>query len=383
MRELSSAELGLVRHLVTGAEPPPAVAPIDWDVVTTVGAYHRLGPLLYEGVKRSKLDAPRHAVARLEKARHAELARTVRRLSHLDGLEAAAERTGRSLCLLKGAAFSGWLYPDPAVRPMADIDALVRTEDFSGWVSEIEKLGFRRHESSDHATCFRHRHTGVFLELHRSLTSCNRYLGVSTAELLERSQPSGRLRTLCPEDHLLHLCLHASFQHGFRQPAVNAHDANLLVTRPHFDRRGFLERSRKGRLAPWIYGGLQLSHLVFPSEGLSSLALELRDAVPARLVGKLARLNATHGLSPDPHAGTKTPFHRLLWAGDRLATSSLLIEILRPRGESSAPAVLRWAWRATKLLWDHCIKSLPFAMMKQAYDNPRSTPASPGEVRDV
>lgn len=383
MRKLSSAELALVRHLVTGAEPPPPGAAIDWDVVTTIGAYHRLGPLLYEGVKRSAIDAPRHAVARLEKARHLELARTVRRLNHLDGLEAAAERTERSLCLLKGAAFSGWLYPNPAARPMADIDALVRSEDFSGWVAEIEKLGFRRHESSDHAICFRHRHTGVFLELHQSLTSCNRYLGVSTAELLERSQPSGAFRTLCPEDHLLHLCLHASFQHGFRQPAVNAHDANLLVAQPLFDRGRFLENARKGRLAAWIYGGLQLSQTVFPSEGLSSLALELRDRVRPRLVRKLERLDPSDGLSPDPHAGTKTPFHRLLWAGDAWASSSLLIEILRPRGESSTPAAPRWAWRATKLLWNHCIKSLPFAMMKQAYDYPRSTPASPGEVRDV
>jgi hypothetical protein len=383
VRKLSSEEIALIRHLVTGTEPPTRDAAIDWDLVTTSAGYHRLAPLLFAGLKQSPFEAKASALGRLEKAVHVALAKTVVRLNHIDALEAAAERTGRTLCLLKGAAFAGWLYPNPASRPMADVDALVHPEELPGWVSEILQLGFRHHESSDHATCFRHRHTGVFIELHQSLTSCNRYLGVKTSELLERSLAQGSLRTLRPEDHLMHLCLHASVQHGFRQPAINARDANLLVAQPGFDRQRFLERASRPRWVAWIYGGLRLSHLVFPSAELHALAQALRDAVPHQLVRKLSRLDPADGLSPDPRTNVTPPFRRLLWAGDISTKSALLIEVLRPRGEGSTPKASSWARRVTQLLWNHGFKNSSLALMKQAQTFLRPTPASLGEVRDV
>ena len=383
MRKLNADEVALIRHLVTGAEPPGPEASIDWDLIATSAGYHRLAPLMYAGLKQSPVDAPSPTLARLEKAVHVELARTVVRLNHLDGLEAAAKRTGRTLCLLKGAAFAGWLYPNPASRPMADIDALVHPSELPGWVSEIDKLGFHYHESSDHATCFRHRHTGVFIELHRSLTSCNGHLRVRTHELLERSLAAGDLRTLRPEDHLMHLCLHASIQHGFRQAAVNAHDANLLVAQPGFDRGQFLERARAPQLVAWVYGGLRLSHLVFPSTGLGSLAADLRDSVPNGLIRKLSRLDAADGLLPDPKTNLTPPFRRLLWVGDISTKSALLLEVLRPRGEGATPKASSWARRATQLIWNHGFKNSSLALMKQAQTFLRPTPASLGEVRDV
>jgi len=266
---------------------------------------------------------------------------------------------------------------------MADIDALVHPDELPAWVADLEGLGFQHHESSDHATCFRHRHTGVFIELHQSLTSCNGYLGVETDELLERSLAVGALRTLRPEDHLMHLCLHASVQHGFRQAAVNAHDSNLLLAQPGFDREQFLERSRRPRLAAWIYGGLRLSHLVFPSSGLDSIASDLSDRVPRGLVRKLSRLDAGDGLMPHPSTSVTPPFRRLLWAGDISTKSALLIEVLRPRGDSPAPTAKSWARRATQLIWNHCFKKPSLTRMKQAQTFLRPTPASLGEVRDV
>lgn len=383
MRKLNADEVALIRHLVAGTAPPAPDASIDWNLLVTSAGYHRLAPLLHAGLKNSPVQAPVTTVERLEKAVHIELARTVVRLNHIDALEAAAKRTGRTLCLLKGAAFAGWLYPNPASRPMADIDALVRPEQLAAWVSEIDGLGFQHYESSDHATCFRHRHTGVFLELHQSLTSCNRYFGVKTEELLERSLGTGALRALRPEDHLLHLCLHASVQHGFRQAAVNAHDANLLLAQPDFDRQQFLQRARNPRWAPWVYGGLSLSNLVFPSHALSTLTAELRDRVPRGLLRKLRRLDAADGLLPDPRTSVTPPFRRLLWAGDIPTKSALLIEVLRPRGEGSAPGASSWAYRVTQLIWNHGLKNSSLALMRQAQTFLRPTPASLGEVRDV
>jgi hypothetical protein len=383
MRKLNPSEIELIRHLVTGFEPPDPAAPIDWDLLVRCAGYHRLVPLLHEGLKRTTFPVPTSVASRLENAFHIELAKSVIRLHPVEMLEARAERSRRPLGLLKGAAFAGSLYPNPASRPMADIDVLVRPAELSQWESDVEALGFRRHDTSDHASCFRHQHTGVYLELHRSLTSCNDYLGVDTQSLFDRSIPLGALRTLSPEDHLMHLCLHASFQHGFRQAAVNACDAHQLIAQPGFDRERFLQLSKTGRLRPWIYGGLRMSDSVFPSEGLATLADAFRDEVPRRIVKKLDLFDAATGLAPDPKGTTATPFRRLLWAGDKSSTLSLLIEVLRPRDGADTSKASPWAGRATQLVWNHCLKVIPLALMKHAYTFQRPTPASLGEIRDV
>jgi len=383
LRQLSPTEVTLVRHLVTGSEPPAEDALIDWDLVLTSAGYHRLSPLLYEGLKRTPVAIPHVVATRLERAFHVELAKAVVRFHHVEMLEAIAERSGRALSLLKGAAFANALYPHPALRPMADIDALVHPNELSAWDGDVTALGFQRHDTSDHAVCFRHRLSGVFLELHRSLTSCNDYLGMDTATLLERARRSGGLRTLSPEDHLIHLCLHASFQHGFRQAAVNAYDARLLVTHPEFDTALFLERSNTRRLGPWVYGGLALSRSVFPSDELDALATALRGTVSHRVARKLSRLDAPAGLTPNPKATTGPPLRRVLWAGDIQSTLSLLKEVLRPRATANVSQASRWTERAAQLLWNHCLRLIPLALMKQVPTFLRPTPASLGEVRDV
>jgi len=51
------------------------------------------------------------------------------------------------------------------------------------------------------------------------------------------------MSTLTPEDHLLHICLHGSFQHGLGQPAINACDTYLLSQLPELDWEIFLKRA--------------------------------------------------------------------------------------------------------------------------------------------
>jgi len=89
-----------------------------WELVVTCAGYHRLGLLLHEGLKRLPIEAPGFVATRLEKSFHGELAKAVVRLHHVETLKAASVRSGRPLGLLKGAAFAGSLYPNPASRPI-------------------------------------------------------------------------------------------------------------------------------------------------------------------------------------------------------------------------------------------------------------------------
>jgi len=385
LRALSPVEVQLVRHLVAG-DAPPVDEPVDWDLLLKTARNHRLGALLFEGLSRSSVTVPPRIRTKLERAFHLELAKSVVRQHYVEQMATAARRLGRPVCLLKGAAFADRLYTHPSTRTMADIDVLVRPDDFASFSAELGALGFESHLHSDHATCFRHRYTGVFIELHQSLTSCAKYLGIQTEALLERSIRARRfdgLRSLSLEDHLLHLSLHASFQHGFRQPAVNAWDAKLLVEQPDFDAVAFVARATRPRLAPWVFGGLRLSGIVFPSAKLDRLADALVELTPERMQQKLAAVTPAETLSPERGVLTSPPVRRLLWCGDVATTFVLLYEVTRHRSSAGRVAFLPSPVRAWQLIWNHYLRAIPLALMKHAMTFRRPTPASLGEVRDV
>ena len=323
----------------------------------------------------------------LENAWNVSVARSVVRLHHLDELAGVARERALDLCLLKGAAFSTTLYAHPALRPMSDLDLLVRARDFERWSDALRSLGYAPKDVSDHAVAFERERTGVFVELHRALTSCARFVGVGASELFSRSRPapgfgSPHVRTLAPEDHLLHLCLHGSFQHGFRQPAVNAWDARLLAE-GGLDAEAFVERARKGGLARWVYGGLKLTEAVFPTPGLSVLGERLACRVPKRLLRWASRLSAERLLAPAQSTVFGTPWQRILWAGNPLKTLSLLMEVSRPRAGRGWSRPFPLFERIWQLVLRQGVPELRSALERRTLLVLGSTSASLGEVHDV
>jgi Uncharacterised nucleotidyltransferase len=344
---------------------------------------HRLAPLAFEGLSRLP-EAPLSVRARLENIRNLELAKAVVRLHHVDELGEVAVREGIELHLLKGAAFATTLYRDPGLRPMSDIDVLASLSTFEHWSRMLEGLGYSLVDVSDHASCYRRQETGVLVELHRALTSAPRFLGLDTDSLLERSLPvDGRLRTLSWEDHLLHLSLHASFQHGFRQPGLNAWDARAIADREDFDAEAFVARARARRLAPWVYGGLAMTAAVFDSPKLASIRLALEAWIPRSVARKANRFRAESLLAPGLDAVSGTPAGRLGFSGLNLTTLTLLWEITRPRSPEIGQSCGGRARRIMQLLRNHGFAHSGSTSSTTLALSKGPTPASLGEVRDV
>jgi hypothetical protein len=228
----------------------------------------------------------------------------------------------------------------------------------------------------------------VVVELHRDLTSAARFLALDIGAVLERSRPveapeGVRLRTLSDEDHLLHLSLHASFQHGFRQPGVNAWDARLLAQRTGLSVRDFVGRARHERLAPWIYGGLSMTAALFESPRLDGILSALEDVVPRATVRKSRRFRSEALLSPEPGAVFGTPIARLGWTGFHSTIFSLLWEISQPRPGAWPRSLSARTQRVLQLMKIHGL-----AMMVPSRERATALPMNPtlaslGEVRDV
>lgn len=394
--DLGSLEIELLRGLVDPAgertiEKTETAGDVDWQRVLRALKRHGLGPLAHRNLTRAGAagSVPIAVSESLENLANLELAKAIVRLHHLDEIAARAAASKKSICLLKGIAFATALYEHPAERPMTDIDLLVEPSDIEGWRVELETLGYELEDASDHALCFRRRRSGIYVELHRALTSCSRYLGLDVGPFMERARSApgfpkdGFVKTLRWEDHLLHLCLHASFQHGFRQPAINAWDARLVSQQAALDWGEFREISRPERIAGWVYGGLVMSQAVFPGESLVRAIGSVEEYIPRRVLNKGRTMTASRLLSASRESVFGTPFLRLTWDESWLKKLPLLLEILQPRDTREKNASWPSPRRAWQLVYNHAIKRIRAALFDRLFTPLGPTPASLGEIRDV
>lgn len=389
---LGARETRLLQALVRANESSePASLSVEdesalaWPELVEAARRHRLGPLVLEGARRSGLSLPAPVESSLTNDHSRELARTAVQLHELDVIAGTAATTDRRLALLKGAWSATTLYAHPGLRPMADLDLLVDETSMDAWSASLRELGYEPRDVADHATLFAHRGRGVYVELHHALTSCAGFLGVSTDRILDRSVPMAgydhpAVRTLAIEDHLLHLTLHAAFQHGMRQAAINAWDVHLLSGRPDLDPGVFLERADQRPLRAFVYGGLALAEHVFPHPRLTRLRESLKASVPPRLEKRARKLRPEQLLSPSNGAVFGTPVSRLAWVEGPVDGLALSREILRPRGGKGAFAYVA---RASQLLRNHVVTPLRSANHPPSTLLTSSTKASLEEVRHV
>jgi hypothetical protein len=108
------------------------------------------------------------------------------------------------------------VYPDPGLRPMHDVDLLIRSEDvtrceqvlYSWGVTPVERL---RHQLVYHIE-------GTILEIHWSLLTPRRYRNVIPSSTWLSSRrwiplPEGRIPALSPENEMISILLHAFLHH--------------------------------------------------------------------------------------------------------------------------------------------------------------------------
>jgi len=131
----------------------------------------------------------------------------------------ALERAGIEAVVLKGLALIARFYRDPGLRPMADVDVLVRPADVErtgalavdlGWRPRYPvTLAFRRVK---HAAPFHHPTAGIACDIHW------RVFEEATAAALDDAFRAAaesvtfqgtEVRVLAPTDQLLHVCGHA------------------------------------------------------------------------------------------------------------------------------------------------------------------------------
>src|SRR5262249_18803953 len=255
---------------------------------------------------------PPRVRARLENDFYFSLAHGTTLQSALGGIAGALAERHIEWIPLKGLLFGRTLYGSPPLRPMTDLDFLVRPGAPDPASAALETLGYVREISpgrrATHAEMFeRHyrRDAGAFVvkvEPHSGLGQASRYR-VDGEGLWERSVPVSRygitdwgpgVRALAVEDNLAHLFLHqanAVFDEHDLRGALDIHEL-VVQWRPDWER--VLSRARAWRIVTPMYVALSAARALLGTPVPREIARAIRPGALRR--AWLARFVDTEGL---------------------------------------------------------------------------------------
>ena len=189
-------------------------------------------PLVLAHIERTGLAAPNDFRTRLRARRTQHAHAAAVRTSVLADVAGAMMRADVPFLILKGAALAHLVYADPRLRPMRDVDLLVRKADVGRALDVMARSGFTpggpvvpsnyHHvqgvvKTVDGAT--------VTIELHHELLARTPFVEPRVYDdLIPRSQPfewgATIYRTLGREDMLWHVYAHAFVTNPLRPGAV-------------------------------------------------------------------------------------------------------------------------------------------------------------------
>lgn len=344
-----------------------ALGPADWESLGRVAKAEGVAALLCHALGRTGWpegmpDAVRND---LRATMYAGAARSVllcRELLRLQ--EIFSHPSPIPIVLLKGGALAFTLYPDPALRPMADVDFLVPPERVSEAAARLRARGYRGYSLAMtpglnrllglHVNLESSERFPIHLEVHRTLGASGRdYHAPDMAWFWDQVEPfdlrlpvssaipvppglSAPLLTLMPTAHLLYLAAHLMLQHGGAKGRLLwLYDIHLLIEQEggciEWD-----ELARRAREFRWsaaltaaLSGAQDCFRTPLPEGFLGLLTIDM-DARAADLVRHRAALSQTRATI------VWNKVSSLNWTG-RLG---LLFSVVLP-----SPAYLRWRYR--------------------------------------
>jgi len=218
-----------IARWVVASPSDPGWSPSTWEVFRKACLVHGVAPLMHsrlgdagwlDGATRSWLSTAYELNCDRVERIHAECR----------DILAACDREGVAVLPLKGLMLSDRYYDDPALRPMADLDLLVRPADLEPTALLLERLGYKRNVATDkhldflkpdnaEVVSFDHEHPDNprRVEVH---THCGEVFGRTPVDLTDHLWADarddvldGERATILSADHLwLHLLVHASWQ---------------------------------------------------------------------------------------------------------------------------------------------------------------------------
>lgn len=262
----------------------------DWTSLATEAEEQGLSPLLYAHLRQADIDLPRPIKREIQglylRHKHAYQVR----LQVLNEVLTAFRAANLQLLLLKGAAVSFLAYPEPYLRPMRDIDMLVRKSEARRAQELLNDLGFEAPLPEGDTLPDKHLaiatrrlegmkisleiHHNLFNDYHPAFMELESLSAAPLAFTIDGLEQTAAY-TLGYEDMLWHLCQHVAYHANVWEPIRLVWVADIV---------GFAERfayqidwQRIARHYPLILNTLSLFHFITP------LSPTLRQQAPIKI----------------------------------------------------------------------------------------------------
>jgi hypothetical protein len=343
---VESKARALLRELVCdGGLPAAAPAGLALPDLAAAAAAQGLSGLLLAALERGEGAWAESLRDGLVRERRSRLTRTLSQVSLLARTAAELEAHGIRTLPLKGAVLAESVYDVESDRPMSDVD-LLALERWRGGLDHLAAGGFTVLSQGDHAWAMRDPGSGQVLELHRSVTSAPGLFPLDPEALWSRRRPGrAQLRSWpSPEDLLLQLALHASFQHGLVLSLVQWLDFRRVLERERLDVARLRALAEEARAEVPLAAALVVARAVAGAPVPGELVEPVR--LPHALGARLRRLVADPlaAVAPAPAELARVRFELL--AGRRAALLWRTVVLPdTPSGRTGLPARLVAALR--------------------------------------
>lgn len=203
----------------------------------------------------------------------------------------ACNQAGIKVIPLKGIQLAENYYGNVALRTMGDADLLVREEDLQAMRNVVEGMGYAAREywveaeqAETHALPPYNKERAVSLDIHWTFENPGNPFGVDVDGLWQRAHPA-RIAgvaawTLCHEDFLLHLCLHATYHHRMEDALRSIFDVAWVVD--HFggqvDWPAFEKRSNEWNADRCVFLAFHFAQRLFGADVPADYLARLQPA---------------------------------------------------------------------------------------------------------
>lgn len=310
-----------------------------------------LAPLLHWHLSQDEITLPSMAMAKLAVTRKAHAKRNNAISEQLAEILAACAAEEIKVLVLKGAFLAPTVYPDPALRPMNDIDLLFRPEDLARVGPLLESLGYRgKHKNPTQGPGIV-KHLSSYRRIGNEGQTPNPYLSTGSDRMVEphgsleeswfglrvditpgvwdraisislHNQPAYRLSVA---DILLHLAIHATF-HVIMGASVfvQLYDIGQVIStwEHQIDWSQVLTLTKRARAEPFVYAGFYWAKRLYKAPLPDELLIQLAQTCPPDLVTYIQSFDAVSLLERTQNPPLVTLRQRL-WRGvlDRRETA--------------------------------------------------------------
>lgn len=279
--DLKLVLLSMLAHGTCDHETSAGLIPIEWESLLGMVRQHRLGPLLHWRLAQNRecRNVPESFAHALATSHRRHLVRSLELRAELLLTHRLLRQNAIAGIFLKGAFLAHYAYPEPALRPLRDLDVLIPREQALDAFDALLRAGFTRIglcPGNPEAAAAHRKHLPplltpsgrVAIELHTRLITPESGAASPRREpaddpeirerLIHREIAGEQIAYLSPTDQLLHLIVHSVCDHGFNNGPLVLTDIAHLLWKTEIDWPAFWRMAAAG---DWLRGSWLLLHM--------------------------------------------------------------------------------------------------------------------------